>query len=625
MKTKVTSLLLFALLLSSCLNSTLRKANKEYNSLRYHDAIGHYEKYLKKKQDAQVLVNLANSYRETNNYKAAEATYAKAVNYENIPSITYFYYGKILMNNGNYNEARTWFKKYLSIQQGDIVASMLLASCNTVMDRYRDTTLYEVQQVNIPSFTSAFSVTEYQDGVVFSGDKKVFSGKKENPWTGNSYLDLYQMKKDANGQWMKPEVLKGDINGPYHEGPAAFTKDEKTVYFSRSNYYKKKMNVNEVNENNLKIFKAEKVGEEWKKLEELPFNSDDYSCGHPALSNDEKQLYFVSDMPGGLGGTDIYVSTFDGKSWSKPENLGAPINTPGNEMFPYVHSDGSFYFSSDGHNSMGGLDVFVTYKNESRWMQPENLNYPLNSTKDDFGFSLGKDNTHGFISSSRKDKDEVYEFTKKAPHFNLFGTARKKGTDIPVEGVTVEIIDDNNKVIAVKSGKDGKFKIALEWQRNYFIACTKFGCFTRTDQISTKDKKYSEDFYADFEVEEIVINKPIVLENIYYDFDKWIIREDAAKELDRLAKLLKDNPKIQIELGSHTDARGTDMYNLVLSDKRAKAAVDFLISRGIDPSRLTWKGYGETQLRNKCSNGVKCSEEEHQLNRRTEFKVIKIE
>jgi outer membrane protein OmpA-like peptidoglycan-associated protein len=385
------------------------------------------------------------------------------------------------------------------------------------------------------------------------------------------------------------------------------------------------MVLNEADENNLKIFKATLLNGEWKDLEEFPFNSDDYSCGHPTLSEDGKTMYFVSDMPGGNGGTDLYVTTVKDGKWTEPVNLGSDVNTGGNEMFPYLHSDGSLYFSSDAHNSMGGLDVFITSHNGTRWLKPENLNYPLNSIKDDFGFSINNDNKTGFVSSSRSKSDKMYSFEKHSPTFTLYGRARKKATQIPVEGVIVEVTNSaTGKVTSVVSDKTGNFKLKLDPESKYNLYCTKFGCFSRTDLISTIGLKYSEDFYADFEVEEIVIDKPIVLENIYYDFDKWDIRPDAAAELDKLVRILMDNPKIEIEMGSHTDCRGSDRYNLVLSDKRARAAVLYLISRGIDATRLTWKGYGETMHVNKCEDGVPCTEVEHQENRRTEFRVKKI-
>jgi hypothetical protein len=297
-------------------------------------------------------------------------------------------------------------------------------------------------------------------------------------------------------------------------------------------------------------------------------------------------------MPGGLGGTDIYKTTYSNGTWTKPENLGSQVNTTGNEMFPYIHTDGSLYFSSDAHNSMGGLDVFITYYNGTRWVKPENLNYPLNSVKDDFGFSLSKkDETKGFVSSSRTKNDKMYAFDKMPPSFNLYGIAREKGTQIPVPGVVVEVTNaKTGEVISMESDAKGNFKLKLTPETEYHLYCTKFGCFSKTDNISTVGLKYSEDFFADFEVEPIVIDKPIVLENIYYDFDKWNIRPDAAIELDKLVRILKDNPKIDIEMGSHTDARGSDQYNMVLSDKRAHAAVQYLISQGIESRRLTYRG-----------------------------------
>ncbi|HRN42062.1 MAG TPA: OmpA family protein, partial [Vicingus sp.] len=466
----------------------------------------------------------------------------------------------------------------------------------------------------------------YQEGAVFVADKEVFSGSKKSQWTGNSYLDLYEIKKDEDGFWMNPQLLKGDVNGRFHEGPACFSNDGNTVYFTRSNYFKRKMKVNENKENNLKIFKATLKDGKWKNLEEFPFNSDDYSIGHPTLSADEKTLYFVSDMPGGFGGTDIYKSVWDGSNWSKPENLGAIVNTKGNEMFPYIHTDDALYFSSNAHNSMGGLDVFITYFNGEVWAKPENLNYPLNSSKDDFGFNLSKKNANvGFVSSSRTDADKMYAFDKKPPKFNLYGKARLKGTQTRVKGVTVQVTNaKTGKVISMVSDAKGNFELKLEPEADYDLYCTKEGCFTRTDKISTVGLKYSQDFYADFEVEPIVLDKPIVLENIYYDFDKWNIRPDAVLELDKLVKILVDNPNIEIELSSHTDSRGNDRYNDILSEKRAMAAVQYIIANGIDQKRLTYKGYGEKKLVNHCANDVVCTREEHQQNRRTEFKVTKI-
>jgi outer membrane protein OmpA-like peptidoglycan-associated protein len=613
-------------LLSSCVNYHTRKGNEYYDYLNFAPSIEHFEKAYAKNHDAAIDLKLADAYYKINKLDSAEAKYTRAIARGNKDPRINFEYGKVLMAQGKHMLAAAEFEKYLKVYPTDATAQMLSASCNSVIERYRDTTLYSLHPILEDQFVNTFSVIEYRDGAVFSADKKVFSGKKKNPWTGESYLDLYKMDKDVEGNWLNPELLNGDINGRFHEGPATFSKDGNTVYFTRSNYFKRKMVINEKEENNLKIFKASLINGEWKNLVEFPFNNDDYSCGHPTLTEDGKTMYFVSDMPGGLGGTDLYKTTLetDG-NWSKPSNLGSEINTDGNEMFPYIHTDGSLYFSSDAHNSMGGLDVFITYNNGQRWMKPENLNYPLNSIKDDFGFSLNKDAATGFVSSSRSKTDKMYSFDKHPATFILYGKAREKGKQTPVEGVVIEITNAATGIVSsVTSDKQGNFNLKLAPESNYDLYCTKFGCFSKTDKLSTVGLKYSEDFFADFEVEPIVIDKPIVLENIYYDFDKWDIRQDAAIELDKLVRILKDNPKIEIEMGSHTDARGSDDYNMILSDKRAKAAVLYLISRGIDPTRLTWKGYGETVHINKCNNGIECTEEEHQNNRRTEFKVKKV-
>jgi len=621
----ILSVLVLSTTLSSCVNYHTRKGNDYYDYINYAPAIEHYQKVYAKTQDSGIELKLADAYFKTSKLDSAEALYTRSISRGSTNPMTRFEYGKVLMANGKHRKAVNEFKEYLKVYPSDVTAKMLLASCNSVIERFRDTTLFTLKPILEDQFVNSFSIVEYRNGAVFAADKVVFAGRKQNPWTGNSYLELYQMEKDVEGNWLSPELLKGDINGRFHEGPATFSKDGNTVYFTRSNYFKRKMVVNEQEENNLKIFKATLINGEWKNLEEFPFNSDDYSCGHPTLSESGKLMYFVSDMPGGTGGTDLYVTTLKDGKWTQPVNLGPEVNTSGNEMFPYIHSDGSLYFSSDAHNSMGGLDVFITTHNGTRWLKPENLNYPLNSIKDDFGFSLNRDDNTGFVSSSRTKSDKMYSFEKHAPTFTLYGRARKKGTQTPVEGVIVEITNSaTGKVTSVVSDKTGNFKLKLDTESEYNLYCTKFGCFSKTDNISTKGLKYSEDFYADFEVEEIVIDKPIVLENIYYDFDKWDIRTDAAVELDKLVRVLMDNPKLEIEMGSHTDCRGSDQYNLVLSDKRARAAVLYLISRGIDSTRLTWKGYGETVHVNKCEDGVQCTEEEHQDNRRTEFKVKKI-
>lgn len=616
------------LLFVSCARSLYKKGVKNYDKMAYNLAIDNFEKYLMKNDEpADAKIKLADSYRLVNDMPNAEKWYSKVVALPESQPIHMFYYAKALMNMDKYEEAKIWFKKYIDRVPDDFVAEMLLVSCYSVDKFKQDTTLYTLKSVDIPEVASAFAQVPYGDGIIFTADKVTFKNSKTANWTGRSYLDIYFSQKDRDGKWLSPMLLKGNVNGQYHEGPACFNKEGNVVYFTRSNYVKKKLIKNAKDENNLKLFRAELVGDKWTNVTEMPFNSDDYSCGHPSLSADDKTLYFISDMPGGFGGTDIYKTTFDGTAWSKPENLGNVVNTSGNEMFPYIHSDGTFYFSSDAHTNMGGLDVFMTYYDGKKWLQVENLNYPLNSSKDDFAFVLKEDNKTGYVSSNRNSNDKIYEVTKNDPTFLLSGIVTQKGKpDVYIDSADIEIYNlTNNTKETVMTDRTGRYKVRLGINSKFMIKAKKAMYFTITGpaEVDVTGKKKSENFTANFVLDQIIIEKPIVLENIYYDLDKWFIRPDAALELDRLVQVLNDNPKLHIELSSHTDSRAGDQYNLVLSDKRAKAAVQYIISKGIDAKRMKWKGYGESKLVNRCTNGVQCTEEEHQQNRRTEFKAIK--
>jgi peptidoglycan-associated lipoprotein len=631
MKKSLIPIIIALFFLSSCINKQYKNGVKNYNWFAYSKAIKNFEKYLSKKNepfDAKVM--LANSYRHENDMINAERWYSKIIDSSNIEPIEYFHYAKILMELERYNEAKIWLEKYLKTTPDDFVAEVLLVSCQSVKTFKTDTTLFSVEKANIPEVSDAFGQVPYGSGIIFTADKVTFSNSKTDSWTGKSYLDLYFTQKDANGKWLSPSILKGTINGQYHEGPACFNKKGDVVYFTRSNYLKrKKLGENSKHENNLMLFRAELVGDHWTNVTELPFDNNEYSCGHPTLSSDEKTLFFISDMPGGMGGTDIYKIEINGNTYGKPENLGSEINTSGNEMFPYMHSDGTLYFSSDAHENMGGLDVFMSYYDGRKWLQVENLNYPLNTSKDDFAFVLKDDNKTGYLSSNRGDDgDKIYEVIKHDPTFILSGTVFHKGkptTAIESAVIEIENITEKSKE-TILTNKFGAYKLKLKTKCEYKIKASKAMHFTITapQYFCMIGKKTSENFTANFELDEIIIEKPIVLENIYYDLDKWLIREDAAVELNRLVQVMQDNPSLNIELSSHTDSRAGDQYNLVLSDKRAKAAVEYIISKGIDAKRMKWKVYGESLLINQCKNDVICSEEEHQKNRRTEFKAIKI-
>ncbi len=617
------------LIFGSCTNSLYKKGVKNYDKMAYTNAIDNFEKYLLKKDEpADAKIKLANAYRLVNDVPNAEKWFSKIVELPESEAINMFYYAKLLMGQEKYKDAQIWFNKYLEKVPNDFVAEMLLVSCKSVNTFKKDTTLFTIKQAEIPEISTAFAQIPYGEGIIFTADKMSFKNSTTANWTGRSYLDIYFSQKDHSGKWLSPMLLKGNVNGQYHEGPACFNKEGNVVYFTRSNYAKKKLAKSSKSENNLQLFRAELVGDKWTNVTSMPFNSDEYSCGHPSLSADDKTLYYISDMPGGAGGTDIYKTTFDGTTWTKPENLGDVINTSGNEMFPYIHSDGTFYFSSDAHNNLGGLDVFMSSYDGKKWLQVENLNYPLNTSKDDFAFVLNPDSKTGYVSSNRGEGDQIYEITKNEPTFILSGIVSQKGKPRSmIDSAVIEIQNLTEKTKeTILTNKSGFYKIKLKSKSEYLIKASKPMYFTVTEpkNVCMIGKKNSENFTANFELDQIIIEKPIVLENIYYDLDKWFIRPDAAKELDRLVQLMNDNPTLNIELSSHTDSRAGDQYNLVLSDKRAKAAVEYVASKGVDKNRMRWKGYGESKLVNQCKNDVKCTEEEHQQNRRTEFKAIKI-
>lgn len=633
MKTNITLLSLIIIALSSCSPYYLRKGNMYYKTMQYNKAIDNYNKYLSRRSSDEVKTKLADSYRLNNDYKNAEKWYGEVVGMPETAPDNLLYYGKVLMSNGKYAEAKSSFSNYLKIRNDDPVAKTLIESCDSCNHSFSDSSQYALKLLEIPDVTTAFGEVNFAEGIVFAADKSTFSSaQKESGWTGRSYLDLYFSKKEKDGKWSAPEPLKGDINGAYHEGPAVFNKEGTLVFFTRSNYSgAKKLKKNSEDESNLKLFSAVLKNGVWTNLKELPFNSDDYSCGHPALSADGKTLYFISDMPYGCGGTDIYKSTLINVNdsvmeWSVPENLGDVINTAGNEMFPYIHKDGTLYFSSDAHNTLGGLDIFSSSFDGNNWSSPENLNYPINSPKDDFAFVLNADDKTGYISSNRNDLDKIYEIKLADPVFILKGSVTEKSTGEPLPEAIIEIRSIQDKLVQSWPVDDnGNYKMKLKANKTFEIQAMMDGYLkSATVTVSTEGKKKSDTLRADFQLEKLVIEKPIVLENIYYDLDKWKIRKDAAAELDKFASLLNNNPQITVELSSHTDARADDHYNQVLSEKRAKAAVTYLVKKGIDPNRLRWKGYGESQLVNGCTNGVSCKEEEHQQNRRTEFKVVKI-
>lgn len=620
--------ILFPLIFGSCAKVYVSRGDKHFNDMAYEKAIFYYETGLRYREIPSARKNLAESYRLVNNSRKAEVNYRKVNELDNKAPENWLYYGKALMMNSKYEEARAWIKAYLDATPGNNLAACLFSSCEKAIALQKDSTLYKVQLLNIAGVSSAFSAAMYNGGIVFSANQDVARASKKDPWTGKSYLNLYYTQKRDGSTWTTPVALNGDINGGYHDGVAAFSPNGKHVYFTRNNYTGKKLRTDDKNVSNLRLYRAEFKNGMWTQIVDMHFNSDFYSTGHAALSPDGKKLYLISDMPGGYGGTDIYVCDVFGDAISFPRNLGPNVNTPGNEMFPTFNGEeNALYFSSEGHDNLGGLDIFKVAFENNEWSKPVNLGYPINTSQDDFAYVAAEGGLSGYISSNRSGTDQIYEFTKAVPEVKLTleGVVTLKGSSVPLQDVIIRSMDASDSIVrSVITDALGRFSVELEPNKIYKVYASRNDVFTATAEISTMNIKSSATLNKNLEVEEIVIDKPIVLENIYYDMDKWDIRPDAALALNKLVTILKDNPNINIELNSHTDKWGSDSYNLVLSDKRARSAVKYVISQGIAGSRITAKGYGETRPVNHCVNGVKCTAEEDAANRRTEFKVIKI-
>jgi len=782
-----------------------QKAKKAYDNMAYKRAAELFEIALERDPTSKISVRyLAECYRKLNDFKNAERAYLKIFDYEIAENDDYLHYAQALFSNGRREQAKEWFQKYAEIKAGDKRGQRFISSIDNYKDLYVNESSYSIENLSFNTEKNHFSPFYFNKGLLVVSDSYLKSyNRSPYSWNGLPYLNLYYVPFLA-GDSVFGEItaLPKIINSKYNEGPLSLDNTETIMAFSRNNYYKGKIRRSIDGINKIKIFFADHNNGKWSNVRPFEWNNDQYSLGHPSLTRDGKAMYFVSDMPGGFGGTDLYVSKLVEGKWTRPVNLGPEVNTEGNEMFPFVLNDSLLYFSSDGHGGLGGFDVYFSEIKEGNFPKPQNVGYPINSYADDFGYIFNDKTKTGFFSSNReggKGGDDLYRF-RYSPKPTQILVADKK-TNKPLVGAKVEIYDEDklianlktdgegianfnlqackeyrlvselkdypteiktvqspcplpakeplvmlmvkpdlkgnvydrflnrnitdatieitdvalNKVLAeVKSDEEGnftypllpcreyklkaksgnlpevektfkslcdkgddvyvnllmgiqpakgillsvavleeqsgeaipnvklklfnttdgtliefitdefgKYETVLKENQTYIISGNKIGFFSTSKskteiKTSSKDKK----IFRDLKLLKLKEGGIIALEGIFYDLGKFNIRPDAAKVLDYLVQVMEENPTMRIELGSHTDSRGSDADNLTLSDNRAKAAAEYIISKGIAADRITGKGYGETMLKNRCSNGVKCSEAEHQLNRRTEIKIL---
>lgn len=628
--------------LAACTNARIKSGDKYYDNLSYSKAISSYQKALNSQPDNnEVKLKLASSLRNLNNSADAEIYYREVAEAGALQGEDRLHYAQVLMKNNKYNEAKTSLEAYIADNPDDKLAQGLLISTKSTATLKEDTSAYILTALPLDFTVSMFGPAHYGKGIALAAETEITSAANTNPWTGYAFLDMYYMEKTGDGSWTTPKIFSDELNGRYHDGPATFNAAQDMIIYTRSAMRnQKKQLVNEKRENQFYLYQSKKVDGKWAESEEMPFNNQRYSVGHPSLSPDGKTLYFSSDMLGGYGGSDIYKSTFDGTSWSQPINLGSNINTAGNEVFPYISKTEKLYFSSEGHQTLGGLDVFLSENVAGSWAKPVNLAYPLNSSRDDFAIIFNDNDSTGYVSSDRSGGDMIYEFQKVAPKVILDGIAVLKTTDTPVEGVLITLINlTDGDTARISTGTDGKFKFNLLTGKSYKVKGEKEGFFNVSEEFKTSKKDISKKLSLSLVIEEIIsadsgtgsgvaddgssaAPKTYNIGEVFYDYNEASIRTDAKSTLDKLVTLLLDNPKLSIEIHSHCDSRGGAAYNLALSKRRAESVVQYLGENGISDTRLRSKGFGSSQPVNRCRTGVQCSEEEHQANRRTEFIVL---
>jgi peptidoglycan-associated lipoprotein len=625
----------------------LNEADEQYRLYNYVKAIDLYEQAYKKKNTLYAAERLAEGYSLTRNYVQAESWYAVGVSMPGSRPEHVLGYARALQNNSKYTEAKVQYEKYamLNKEVTDAQKAIWLASCDSAVLWMKNPQPVLINnQQNLNSKQSEWGAVVYQNGLVFASDRSniaLTSVKRGKPflkfdgsktpdkaiygWTGNEYLTLYQQKDSKK----TADLFPLRVNSNYHVASPVFNDEENEVYFTLTRIPKKgTFDKNKIQTINVEIYSSKKDSEgTWSEPVSFTYNKvSEYSVGDPFITGDGNVLYFVANMPGGKGGMDIYFCEKNANGeWGVPENV-TELNTEGNERSPAFDECGDFYFSSDGRVGMGGLDIFKAKFGGQDFREVENIGYPFNSPQDDFSCrSSGREK--GYFASNRTDgmgSDDIYSFAKqRILTFRLEGIVYKKGTDKPIDGAVVTLNKIGGGSLKVQTGADGSFKFNLEESSDYGLRGDKTSFRSDSDSASTVGLTYSAIIERDLYLEMITLNKPIRLENIYYNFDKADIRPDAAIELDKLVKIMKDNPTIWIELGSHTDSRGNDEYNQLLSQRRANSAVQYIIDQGGNKNRITAKGYGESQLLNRCANGVNCSAAEHQQNRRTEFKIVK--
>ncbi|TDE26871.1 MULTISPECIES: OmpA family protein [Flavobacterium] len=613
-------------------------ADKKYESYAYIDAIKIYEKVAEKGyKSVDMFQKLGNSYYFNSDFNKAAKWYSELFAMTlDVNSEYYYRYAQSLKSIGQNDKANEMMEKFQQKSGNDNRAKLFEKNKNYLDIIKANSGRYKIEDTEINSNFSDY-------GSSFSGNKLVFASardtggisKKIFKWTNQSFTNLYSSEIKKDGTLGQPERFSKKINSKFHESTPVFTRDGKTMYFTRNNYLDGKKGKDSKRVTLLKLYKAtiNKEGE-WVAVVALPFNSDNYSIAHPALSVNEKILYFASDMPGTLGQSDLFqVAINEDGTYDTPQNLGNTINTEGRETFPFISNDNELYFASDGRPGLGGLDIYVVQLGTDNSITDiQNVGAPINGTDDDFAFLIDSKNRKGFFTSNRtggKGYDDIYKFTetrKLACEQSLTGVITNNETTKILPGTKLSLFDEKFQLLKEGiSDINGKYSFEVLCGKTYYVKAEKHDYETKegTTSIAKTSGKSELDLALEQRIKPIGIGtdlaKTLNIPIIYFDLNKSFIRKDAAFELAKVLAVMEEYPNMKIDIRSHTDSRQTIQYNEALSDGRAKSTMVWLVKNGIEASRLTAKGYGETQLVNKCSDGVECTEAEHQANRRSEF------
>ena len=610
-----------------------------YQEEKYHEAIELYKKaYTKEKGSdvkAEIIFKIAEAYRLSDETEQAAVWYDKAILAQYQDPIAYLHLGEMKMKLGQYDEAIVQFQKYIAANPSDPRGQLGVESAQEAQKWSDNPTKYIVEPVVLINseyydYSPTF-VDRKNEEMIFTSTREGSTGTDVSEVTGDNFEDLYFTKRDNKGKWSEPVLVEG-VNTEASEGSATMNSRRNTLYFTRC----------KVEKNGYfgcMIMAAKKQGNKYGEPEQIMIANDSAIVAHPAITPDDKTIVFVSDIEGGYGGKDLwYIKELGRNKWSEPINLGPEINTAGDEMFPTIRDDGTLFFASNGHLGMGGLDIFMaTKKGENQWADVENMKAPINSSANDFSIIFDADKDRGFLSSSReggKGKDDIWEFSQPPILFALQGIVKDLETGEPIIAADVTLTGTDGTTATKETGADGTFEFSTKGSESYInentsysILVSKPGYLNASGKETTVGLTESRRFVHTYELQPIT-KEAIKLPEILYDFNKTTLTPQAKDSLNYLYKILVDNPTIVIELKANTDSRGSDSYNMTLSQGRAESAVNYLISLGIEKERMVPKGYGESNLLITDAEISKLATEEereaaHQLNRRTEFSILR--